>query len=108
MILGVVGGDKPCQPLVRLFLALGLMKVIEGLVGFLDGSERPLNLALGARRRAAAVRPGRHVRDHRDAEAFHHPSEDRRFRDWAVVEVERGRDALEGIALVRLGCHGVE
>ena len=38
MILGVVGGDKPRLPLVRFFLAFGLMKVIEGLAGFLDGS----------------------------------------------------------------------
>lgn len=76
MILGVVGVDVPRQPLVRLFLALGLMKVIEGLVGFLDGPERPLDFALGAGRRTAAVRPGRHVRDHGDAEAFHHPFED--------------------------------
>jgi hypothetical protein len=43
MILGVVGGAKPRQPLVRLFLAFGLMKVIEGLVGLFDGSERPFD-----------------------------------------------------------------
>ena len=98
MILGVVGGDEPRQPAVRLFLGLGFMEMIERLVGFLDGPERPLDLALGARRRPAAVRPGGHVRHDLDAEAFHHALEHRRLRDRAVVEVDRGRNALEGIA----------
>jgi hypothetical protein len=51
MIAAIVGNDEPRQPEVRLRLGLGLMKMIERLVGFLDGPERPLDLALGARRR---------------------------------------------------------
>ena len=56
-------------------------------------------------------RAGGHVRDHLDAEAFHHALEHRRFRDRPVVEIERGRNALERIAsspVRRLGRHGVE
>jgi hypothetical protein len=37
-----------------------------------------------------------------------HPFEHRRLRDRTVVEVEGGWDALQGIALARLGRHGVE
>ena len=59
-----------------------------------------------------AVRPGRHVRHHLDAQALHHAPEHRRLHDRPVVEVDGRGNALErarfGIALSGFARHGVE
>ena len=112
MVAAVVGGDEAREPAVRLRFGLGLMKMIERFVRLLHGAERPLDLALRARRRSPPIRPGRHVRQYFDAKTFHHPLEHRRFRDRPVVEGERSGDALERIDLTvrirRLRRHGIE
>jgi hypothetical protein len=112
MVAAIVGGDEAREPAVRLRLGLGFMEMIERLVCVLDGPERPLDLALGPRRCPASVRAGGHVRQDLDAEAFHHALEHRRLRDRPVVEIDRGRNALERVRFVArlrlLGRHGVE
>jgi hypothetical protein len=94
VIAPVIGGDKACEPAVRLRFGLGLMEMVERLVRVLHGTERPFHLALGARRRPPPIRAGGHVRQDLDAEAFHYALEHRRFGDRPVVEGERRRDAL--------------
>jgi hypothetical protein len=108
MVAAVVGSDEACQPAVRRRFGLWLVKVVERLMRFLDRTERPFNLALGARRRSPSVGLGGHVRDDLDAKALHHASENCRLRDWSVVEVDRERDALERISIIRFGRHGIE
>jgi len=83
--------------------------VVERLVRLLHGPERALDLALGARGRARAVRACRHVRGGIDVEALDHPLEHGRLRDRAVVEVEPLGDALERVGgPVRLRRHRPE
>ena len=112
VVAAVAGGDEAREPAVRLCLGFRLVEVVERLVRLLDRAERPLDLALSPCRGPPPVRSRRHVRHHRDAEAFHHAPEHRRLRHRPVVEVDRGRDALERVALAllggRLGRHGVE
>ena len=112
MVAAVAGGDEARQPAVRLRLGFGLVEMVERLVRLFHGAERPLDLALGPCRGPPSVRSRRHVRQNLDAQAFHHALEHRRLRHRPVVEVERGRDALERVALAllgrRLGRHGVE
>lgn len=100
MIAAIVGGDEAREPAVRLRLSLGFMEMIERLVRVLHGPERPLDLALGPRRCPASVRAGGHVRQDFDGEAFHHALEHRRLRDRPIVEIDRGRNALERVRFV--------
>ncbi len=91
-----------------LSLGFGLVKVIERLVGFLHSAKGTLHLTLRPGRWTTAVAAGRHVRPDPHAQAPHDGVEDAAFGDRSVVEIQRLRDALQGLASFVLGRHGVE
>jgi hypothetical protein len=95
VLLAVVLPDEALQPAIGLRLGLRSVKVVEGLVRFLNGPERALDLALGPRRRASPVFPRRQMRQDRDPEMLHHAAEHATLRDRPAVAVDRRRDTLK-------------
>ena len=108
MVAVVVGDKRAAQPEVGFRLVLRLVKMIQRLVHLVDGTERPLDLALRPRRRPALGLRRRQVGQHTHAKAAHHRLKHLGAADRAVIHVDRGRDTLERQLRLGLRRHGVE
>ena len=84
------------------------MEVVQRFVGFLDGTERPLDLALGPRGHAGPVLAGGHVGLPGNAQRLHHRLKHAALRHRAIIEVEQLRPPLEGEGRVRFRRHRVK
>ncbi len=108
MVTVIIGHERAAHPKVGFGLVRWFVEVVQRLVHLLDGAERALDLALGARGRAALGLRRRHVGQHSHAKAAHHGLKHLRAADGAVVHVDRGRDALERQLGLGFRGHGVE
>eukprot|EP00952_Eustigmatos_sp_NYUAD-ZCMA_P003774 16519-Eustigmatos_ZCMA.PRE.1 len=108
MSLVVIAQQIADQPFVGLLLGFRLMKVIQGFVGFLDGTERAFHLPFRACRRARPILARRDMRLPRDGQRLHDVLENPALGDWAIVQVDHLRPSLERRAGIGLRRHGVE
>ncbi len=90
----VVAVDEVAEPGVRLGLRLRAMEMVQCLVGLLDGSEGPFDLAFGASSRPPSILPGRHVGRDCHARSVHHGPEHTAASDRPVVRIKVFRNAL--------------
>ena len=77
-------------------------------MGFLDGTERSFDLALGPRGHAGAHLAGGHVGLPGDPQRLHHALKHAAFRHRAIIEVEQLRSPLEGEGRIRFRGHRVK
>lgn len=91
--LGVMARQVIPQPFVGLLLRFRFVKVIQGLVGFLDSTKRSLNLSLGPGRRPGTILTCRYMRLPVDLQGLHHVAEHAAFGHRTIINGTAYRDA---------------
>ena len=108
MLLRVVAQQIAEQPFVRLGFGVRLMKVVQRFVGFLDGTERSLYLALGPSGHAGAVFASGHMGLPGDPQRQHHGVKHAALGHGTIIEVEQLGSPLEREGRIRFRRHRVK
>ena len=105
VVHGVVAQDKLQQARIGFLLGRGHVEVVEGLIQFFDGPERPLHFAFGPRCDAATIFAPGQMRPHLHAEIAHDLLKHLAAGNRAAVHVHHIRHPLKGETVHGFGRH---